>query len=228
MWAPNIGDLSRRHRVYALDTMGQPGKSVPSEPTGSAADYVRWLTATLDALRLDRVDLLGMSFGGWLALNYAAAVPGRVRKLVLLSPGGILPLSKQLGVRGLLMMLLPTRSMVSSLMRWAGMRDAPGESDDWRLIDLMYLGIKYFRMPQETLRVTANPLSDNQLRALHTPVLVLIGEDEVLYDAAAAMARASRLVPDFQGDLVPDCRHDMCASQSRTVDARVLEFLEKP
>ena len=50
------------------------------------ADYVAWLTATLDGLHLGRVSLAGESFGGWIARNYAAAVPDRVDHLVLLSP----------------------------------------------------------------------------------------------------------------------------------------------
>ena len=57
--------------------------------------------------------------------------------------------------------------------------------------------------------------------------LLLIGEHEVLYDAARALARARRLIPNFEGDLVPRCRHDMCFSQYRIVDARVLDFLRK-
>ena len=88
MWSPNIADFSKDYRVYAIDVMGQPSKSIPDEPIRNAADYVAWLTATLDALHLDRVSLVGMSYGGWLALNYAVAAPERVRKLVLLSPGG--------------------------------------------------------------------------------------------------------------------------------------------
>jgi len=223
MWAPNIGDFSRRYRVYAIDTMGQPGKSIPGEPIGSAADYVAWLTATLDELRLDRVNLLGMSFGGWLALHYASAAPERVQTLTLLSPGGVLPLSRQLSLRGMLMVLLPSRFTVNSLMRWVGLRD-DGETEDWRVMELMYLGIRHFRMPPETLRIGANPLSDDELRALRAPVLLLIGENEVLYDAAAALARACRLIPNFEGELVPDCRHDMCSSQFRIVNARVLDF----
>jgi len=102
MWAPNIADFSKDYRVYAVDVMGQPGKSIPAEPIRDTADYAAWLTATLDALHLDSVCLLGMSFGGWLALTYASAVPERVRSLALLSPGGILPLSRQLNLRGLL------------------------------------------------------------------------------------------------------------------------------
>jgi pimeloyl-ACP methyl ester carboxylesterase len=226
MWAPNIGDFSRRYRVYAIDTMGQPGKSIPAAPIGNVADYVAWLTATLDALHLDRVNLLGMSFGGLLALHYASAAPERVQRLALLSPGGLLPLSWQLKLRAMLMVLLPTRFTANSLMRWIGLSD-DGETDDWRVMELMYLGIRHFRMPTETLRIPPAPLLDDDLRALRMPVLLLIGEHEVVYDAAAAMARARRLIPDFDGELIPDSRHDMCSSQFRVVDARVLDFLEK-
>jgi pimeloyl-ACP methyl ester carboxylesterase len=55
MWSTNIVDFSHGHRVYAIDTMGQPSKSIPGEPIGKAADYVAWLTASLDALRLGRI-----------------------------------------------------------------------------------------------------------------------------------------------------------------------------
>jgi pimeloyl-ACP methyl ester carboxylesterase len=227
MWALNIGDFSQRHRVYAIDTMGQPGKSVPSEPIGSAADYVAWLTATLDALHLGRVDLVGQSFGGWLALKYAIGAPDRVRRLALLSAGGILPISLQFTLRGMLMMLVPTRFTVKSFWLWAGFRGAPAHIEDWRVRDLMYLGIKHFRMPPETLRIAASPVSDDELRAMRMPVLFLMGKNEVLCDPAAALARARRLVPDFEGELIPHCRHDMCATRYRIVDALVLEFLAK-
>ena len=80
MWSPNIAAFSQHHRVYAVDVMGQPGKSRPGKPISSTADFVSWLTETLDGLHLDRVALVGMSVGGWLALNYAVAAPQRVRK----------------------------------------------------------------------------------------------------------------------------------------------------
>jgi pimeloyl-ACP methyl ester carboxylesterase len=227
MWSPNMIDFCRDHRVYAIDTMGQPSKSVPSEPVRSVADYVAWLTATLDGLHVRRIALAGMSFGGWLALNYAVAAPERVQKLVLLSAGGFLPIARQFSLRGMLMVFFPTRFSVNSFMHWAGFTDGPGQSDALPVLNLMYFGMKHFRMPPDTLRVAAGPLSDDQLRGLSVPVLFLMGENEVLYDAATALARARRLIPDFQGELVPHCRHDMCFSQHRLVDARVLEFLER-
>jgi hypothetical protein len=50
---------------------------------------------------------------------------------------------------------------------------------------------------------------------------------EVIYDSAQAFDRARRLLPRLEGELIPGCRHDMCFSQSRIVDARVLDFLKK-
>jgi pimeloyl-ACP methyl ester carboxylesterase len=226
MWSPNIADFSRDYRVYALDTMGQPSKSIPKEPIRNAADYALWLTTTLDGLRVDRISLMGMSYGGWLALNFAVAAPERVQKLVLLSPGGgFFSVAKQFSLRGMLMMFFPTRFMVKAFMRWAGFKDSPGETDVRPVLELMYLGLKHFRIPPETLRVIPTLFSDDQLRAMRVPTLLLMGDHEVVWDPVKALARARRLVPDFKGDLVPRSSHEMCVSQHRIVDARVLDFL---
>jgi pimeloyl-ACP methyl ester carboxylesterase/hypothetical membrane protein len=223
MWAPNIKDFSKDFRVYAIDVMGQPSKSIPGEPIADTADFVSWLTATLDAMRLDRVHLLGMSFGGWLALNYAVAAPQRVRKLILLSPGGLLPMVRQFTVRAMLMVALPTRLTVNSFFRWLGFADRIYATT----LDLIYLGIKHFRMPLETARIAPAVVSDEALRKLQVPTLLLIGDQEVISDPTKALERARRLIPDFRGELVFGSRHEMSFSRSRIVDARVLEFLEK-
>jgi pimeloyl-ACP methyl ester carboxylesterase len=230
MWAPNIAAWSRDRRVYAIDIMGQPSRSVPDEPIKEASEYVAWLTATLDGLQLGRVSLLGMSFGGWLALKYAVATPGRVQRLVLLSPGGILPMVRQFALRGVLMTFFPSHLTVNSFMKWAGFTNTPGERDAGPLLDLMYLGIKHFRMPPDTVRANASattPLSDDELRSLHMPMLLLFGDREVICDSWNASARAGRLIPQLEGGLIPGCRHDMCFSQHRIVDAYVVDFLKR-
>jgi pimeloyl-ACP methyl ester carboxylesterase len=226
MWAPNVADFSRDYRVYAIDIMGQPSKSVPGDPIRDVTDYVAWLTATLDGLDLGRVSLGGMSFGGWIALQYAVAAAERVQRLVLLSPGGLLPMAKQFALRGMLMAFIPIPFTVNWFMRWAGTTQREARP----VLNLMYLGVKHFRMPNDTMRVNreaAKPLSDNALRSLHMPVLLLFGDGEVIYDPARAFDRARRLIPHVEGELVPRCRHEMCFSQSRIVDARVLDFLKK-
>lgn len=48
-----------------------------------------WLDEVLRALAADRVSIVGVSLGGWLALDYAARRPERVERIAVLSPGGV-------------------------------------------------------------------------------------------------------------------------------------------
>src|SRR6185295_5883646 len=97
---------------------------------------------------------------------------------------------------------------------------------DALVVDLMYFGLMHFRVPPETARVMPTMFSDDDLRAMRVPTLLLIGEHEVICDPVAALARARRVFADVHGELVPRCRHDMCFSQRRIVDTRVLDFLK--
>ena len=229
MWLSNVADLSKDNRVYAIDVMGQPGKSIPNpeEPIRDVADYMAWLIETLNGLKLDRISLAGMSFGGWLATHIAMTAPNRIEKLVLLSPAACFqPLVRQFGLRGMLMGLFPTRLTTDSLMGWMGFKDTPGDPGTRLILDLFYLGIKHFRLLPETMRIMPTVFSDDELRTLQMPVLLLIGENEVIYDAAKALNRAQSLLPNFEGELVLQSNHDMCSSQHRIVNDRVLDFLK--
>jgi 2-hydroxymuconate-semialdehyde hydrolase len=53
------------------------------------------LVELLDRLEVGRTDILGVSFGGFVALRLALRYPGRVRKLVLASPAGLAPTEEE-------------------------------------------------------------------------------------------------------------------------------------
>ena len=118
VWAYNIADFSRDHRVYALDLMGQPSKSIPDQPMRNREEMAEWLTSSLDALGIGQTNLAGWSYGGFAALNYAIHRPDRLRKLVLLTPiGSFVPLKAQFYIRGMLTRL-PGRFWSTSMMHW--------------------------------------------------------------------------------------------------------------
>ena len=91
IWAGDVAVYSRQHRVYAVDLLGEPGKSASNRPAWDSPAYAEWLEDVFDALKLERAALLGVSQGGWTALKFATYQPERVAKLVLLCPGGIVP-----------------------------------------------------------------------------------------------------------------------------------------
>ena len=167
-----------------------------------------------------------MSFGGWLSINFALAEPERVRKLILISPAAsLLPLVKQFIPRAILSSLPPKKFWFYTFMAWMGLKRGPGHEFSESLLDMMWLGGENIKMSAETMRVMPTVYSDKELGALKMPVLLLIGENEVIYNPTKALARAKGLITDLTGELLPNCSHDISFSQHDIVDERVLTFL---
>ena len=84
--------------------------------------------------------------------------------------------------------------------------------------------MKHHRIPPESARILSSMsvFSDDELRTIKVPVLLMIGENEVIYDAAKALGRARALIPNFEGELVPGVNHNICGSHYHIVDARLL------
>jgi pimeloyl-ACP methyl ester carboxylesterase len=229
MWSANIADLSRDYRVYAVDMIGMPGKSVAGPCFSKRKQLVPWFTELLDTLKIEKANLVGQSYGGWFTLNYAIRVPERVNKIVLLSPAAcFLPLCTEHALRGAPMWFFPTFPTVRSFKLWETHPDFINTPQKMALfnqkVELLYLGFKYYRTQGES-----NPdiFTDEQLRSLQAPMLLLIGQQEVIYDPEASLERAQRLVPHIQASLIPNASHEMSYAQAGMVDEHVLKFLQE-
>jgi pimeloyl-ACP methyl ester carboxylesterase len=73
-------------RLVAWDAPGYGGSTPLAPEKPKAADYAGRLAAMLDALRVDRLSLVGHSLGALMAGAFAAAHPDRVNALILLDP----------------------------------------------------------------------------------------------------------------------------------------------
>ncbi|XKK39285.1 alpha/beta fold hydrolase [Nocardiopsis sp. ARC36] len=91
MWRQDAAAWARHFRTYAVDLVGEPGLSAPSRPPLSSGAHRLWLDDVLEGLGLVDTALVGTSLGGWMALDYAAHRPDRVRRLALLCPGAWAP-----------------------------------------------------------------------------------------------------------------------------------------
>jgi pimeloyl-ACP methyl ester carboxylesterase len=94
-WIPNITALSAHYRTYAVDSIYDFGLSVRRRRLTKPNDLVNWLNEVLEVLSLNEpVHLVGLSYGGWLASQYALRYPERLHKVVLLAPAvTVLPVS---------------------------------------------------------------------------------------------------------------------------------------
>jgi pimeloyl-ACP methyl ester carboxylesterase len=89
MWMGDAAAWSSARRVYAVDVIGEPGLSAPSRPPLTSGAYADWLDDVLDGLGVSRAAMVGVSLGGWLALDHAIRRPARVERLAVMAPGGV-------------------------------------------------------------------------------------------------------------------------------------------
>jgi pimeloyl-ACP methyl ester carboxylesterase len=72
-----------------------------------------------------------------------------------------------------------------------------------------------------------NVFSDEELQKIQTPILLLIGDHEVIYKPEEAIHRATRRVAGLKAEVVPNANHIAEYTASDYVNAAILNFLEE-
>jgi pimeloyl-ACP methyl ester carboxylesterase len=219
-WIYNIADLSQAFRVYAVDTIGDMGKSKPTCLPNSREDYAAWLLEVFEQLKIEKADLMGLSYGGFLATNFALSNPERVKRIVLLAPGipNFGPPTLQWANYGLPMMLLPSRLTVKRFINGISTK---GYSRDDPVHEQMLIGMMNMRHVSFMRPV----FTDEEFKQMTAPILLLIGDHEIMYEPQKALDCATRLIPNLQAELIPDASHMLNGDQPEAVNTRVLKFL---
>jgi pimeloyl-ACP methyl ester carboxylesterase len=226
MWLPNIAAFSEHTRTYAVDSFFDVGRSVNSRYVWRRVDFVDWLENLFDELELgDQVNLLGMSYGGWVAGQYGLCNPGRLQTLILIAPAfTVLPLNPAFVFHSVLS-LLPHPYFKRSFSQWL-FPDLLRQNET---------AVEYIEMSTQMaqrayrIRYMAPPsvLKDEELAGIQVPTLYLVGENEQIYPAEAALARLQRVAPQIRTALIPEAGHDLTMAQAEMVNELVVGFLQE-
>ena len=89
---PHIFLAEEGYRIVAFDQLGCGKSDRPDDPSlWSIARYVEEVETVRKALDLEKINLLGQSWGGWLSIEYALTYPDAIQSLVLANTCGDLP-----------------------------------------------------------------------------------------------------------------------------------------
>lgn len=229
-WIPNAQALSREYRVYAIDNIYDCGRSIYTRAMKNADDFTSWLDEMFTILALGNdIRLVGLSYGGWVASQYALRFPERLKKMVLLAPAGtVLPISSGWIGRAILCML-PHRYFTKNFMFWL-LDDLANKDEASRqmleeLVDESYLAIRSFKLKSQ---VNPTILDDAQLARINVPTLFLVGAHEKIYSAQKAVNRINAVAPQIETEIIPNAGHDLTIVQADLVNRKILDFMKKP
>lgn len=222
MWYPNIKDLVRERCVYAIDVMGDFGKSRPSAAIKNRNHAKEWILEVLNALQLARVDLAGHSMGGFLALNFALSYPERLSKLVLYAPAGTFhKISFKFFTKIYPALTFQSEKWIDKAFAWFS---GSGESLHPVFRSQIIAG---YRHAKPLLHVMPSVFPKEEFRNYQVPTLLLIGEKEVIYPAKKAAANAHNMIPHLESHLIAGAGHSLTMEHADVVNEFTLRFLGK-
>ncbi len=236
-WYAQIAALRETRRVIAIDSPLFGLSDLTEQDGHPTVSVARFLISFLDAIGIDQADFVGLSFGGAVVLTAAMDHPGRVRRLVLVDSAGFgrgIPYAWRLVHAPWLGNLLfkPSRYIRDRVFeKWEvrkpempdrsaysaysfAVRTRPGRSDR------MKEGMKRFTSwLGQRLR-----FSDDELRSVAPPTLVMWGSDDRVFPANHG-ERAARLIPNARLEVIPDAGHVCFWDQPETSNRLLVEFL---
>lgn len=209
-WRAVLPVLGERHRVIAPDVLGFGYTERPEGVTYDLATWTEHLVGLLDALGLDRVAVVGNSFGGALALNLATHHPDRVGKLVLMGSVGV-PFEITAG-------LDQVWGFEPSLPNMVDLMDVFAHDRSLLTEDLARIRLEaatrpgvheaysaMFPAPRQR-SVEAMSVPDQDISALTQPTLIIHGRDDEVIPLSTSM-RLHELIDQSQLHVFGQCGH---------------------
>jgi 3-oxoadipate enol-lactonase len=225
MWDPQVGPLAARFRVVRYDCRGF-GASGPLDPAISYT-HAGDLVALLDHLDIGDAVLVGLSFGGRVALQTALADPARVRGLALLdavldgvpwdpeSARALDDVARRVQAGG----VLAGREAWLAHPLFAAARERPDLAGALAAMVAGYPGQHW--LGQDPHRQTRPPL--DVLEGVAGPVLVAVGERDVpgFREMSAVLARR---IPGATYRVVADAGHVINMEQPAAVNELLIRL----
>lgn len=213
MWLGDIALWAKSFRIYAVDIIGEPGLSAPSRPPFDADAYALWLSDVLRGLQINRFSVVGISLGGWLALDYATRNPESVARMVLVCPSGVG--RQKIGVLFKVVLLSlfgkwGKQKLRAAILGAVTSDESPAQRKFWDFLALL----------QESVRPRMDRLpifTDESLARLSMPVLAIVGGKDALLDSHETKRRIEKLPGgevlfyDDAGHFIPDQGHAIAA-----------------
>jgi pimeloyl-ACP methyl ester carboxylesterase len=212
MWLRDTALWGASFRVHAVDMIGEPGLSAANRPMLKSGAYVEWLDDVLAQLGVEKAALVGISLGGWLALDYASRRPVCVRAVAAMCPGGVGRHKNVLLWAAPLMLLGPWGvRKVRDIIAGPKPKDAlPMPAAVNEFLAAIY---KNFNTRRERVPV----IDDDALKRLSMPVLAILGGRDAMVDTAGTRRRLEAQVPRVEIVWLPEQGHFL-RDQAKRID----------
>lgn len=225
-WEKQLVGLSGIRRVVAVDLRGR--RRSPAEPDGWTIDlYADDVGATVEALGVDRVDLAGLSMGGYVVFSFLRRHRDKVRSLLLIDTKAEADSAEAREGREKTAAQVREKGIDALLEGLFPKIFAPGTGDQVKSkIRKMFEDTPVTTAAADALAMRDRADSTADLKGIALPTLVVHGEQDALMgiDAARTMADG---IPGAAFVAIPGAGHMAPLEQPDAVNAAIRDFLSR-
>lgn len=186
MWFGDLKRLSEQYHVFAVDIIGEAGKSAENRLDLLSNEYANWVNELINTLNIKKAMFMGNSFGGWMTLKFATIYPGKVLKLVLLATSGITSVRLSFILKSIFHTIRGEKGLNALNEIVYGNDDIPEEAIEFSNLIANNFNPRLGSLPNFT---------DEQLRKLTMPVLYIAGENDNLLNTSKNVKRIEEIIP---------------------------------
>jgi pimeloyl-ACP methyl ester carboxylesterase len=223
-WYKNLELLSKHFEVFCIDSIGEPGKTESNRKKIKNEDYLQWLIEVLDALKLERPNLAGWSFGGFLATTFVMNFPERVKRLVIMSPAAtIAPLTPIFYLKLFPALFTASDKKINQFLKWISGNDNIDFPNP--AFAVFTSGMKSFQGWAMGTKLVI--YSESDFKKIKAPSLLLIGEQDPIYKKISPRELADKfntIQPNIKAETVHG-KHGFPIQQAQYVNERLISFL---
>jgi len=209
-----------------VDILGDKNKSIPKKDFTNRLSYALWLKEVLHTLEISSTNIVGLSYGALHTVNFLTFFPEMVNKAVIMSPAATyipfhpLFFSYASG-------MMNSREGVEKFLDWIfNKRYTIHPFIQEQLIAGM---MRNHSVKNETPTEQGFPyiFKNQELAKIQTPMLLMLGENEVMYNPIEAFKCAENSSPNLTVELVKDVGHLMSMENPQYINDRILKFFNK-
>ncbi len=196
--------LLKDFHIYAVDTIGHPGKSAETCLSAFGYDYGKWGGEVIDALGCDRISLFAGSFGAGIAAKTMCVAPERIKKAVLYVPSG---LKNAPGIKSANMMVPMILYWVTKKDKWLRKCMMPMAVTEENITEDIYETAKLSIENAKIKVAMPSDVDESKMRKCSAPTLVMAAEKDCLFPGAGVIARAEKIIPNCRTCLLKGRGH---------------------
>ncbi|NJN13996.1 MAG: alpha/beta fold hydrolase [Richelia sp. SL_2_1] len=234
LWKYNIVELAKQHRVYAFDMAGAGRSDKPD--ADYTFDFMAQFTRDfMKALDTPKVNLIGTSAGGGVALTLTLNFPELVDRLILVGSAG---LGKEINfllrvttLPGLgKLFSSPSKSGIAMLCKQA-VYDSELITNE--IVEEFYQMATLPGAAQATLNVGRSNFNiwgqfhqsiTERLETIAAPTLIVWGRQDPMVPVTHAQS-AAKIIPNARLEIIEECGHWSSIEHTHKFNQLVLEFL---